>query len=50
MNVGWNLVTGTATRYLLLAVNVCLGVFLMPSSLCGISERPNADSGCSPRR
>jgi O-antigen/teichoic acid export membrane protein len=30
MNVGWNLVTGTATRYLLLAVNVCLGVFLMP--------------------
>jgi O-antigen/teichoic acid export membrane protein len=30
MNVGWNLVAGTATRYLLLAVNVCLGVFLMP--------------------
>jgi len=30
MNVGWDLLTGTATRYLLLAVNVCLGVFLMP--------------------
>src|SRR5262245_30781285 len=30
MNVGWNLVAGTATRYLLLAVNVCLGMFLMP--------------------
>src|SRR6185369_17456360 len=30
MNVGWNLVAGTATRYLLLAVNVCLGIFLMP--------------------
>jgi len=30
MNVGWNLVAGTATRYLLLVVNVCLGVFLMP--------------------
>ncbi len=30
MNVAWNLVAGTATRYLLLAVNVCLGIFLMP--------------------
>ena len=30
MNVGWNLVAGTASRYLLLAVNVCLGIFLMP--------------------
>jgi O-antigen/teichoic acid export membrane protein len=30
MNVAWNLVAGTTTRYLLLAVNVCLGIFLMP--------------------
>jgi O-antigen/teichoic acid export membrane protein len=30
MNVAWNLIAGTATRYLLLAVNVCLGIFLMP--------------------
>jgi O-antigen/teichoic acid export membrane protein len=30
MNPAWNLVTGTATKYLLLAVNVGLGVFLMP--------------------
>jgi O-antigen/teichoic acid export membrane protein len=33
MNVGWNLVAGTATRYLLLAVNVCLGMFLMPYTI-----------------
>jgi O-antigen/teichoic acid export membrane protein len=30
MNVGGNVIAGTATRYLLLAVNVFLGVFLMP--------------------
>jgi len=30
MTVGWSLVAGTATRYLLLAVDVCLGIFLMP--------------------
>ena len=30
MNSVWNLLTGTATRYLLLAVNVGLGIFLMP--------------------
>jgi hypothetical protein len=29
MNVAWNLVAGTATRYLLLAVNISLGIFLM---------------------
>jgi O-antigen/teichoic acid export membrane protein len=33
MNVAWNLVAGTATRYLLLAVNVCLGIFLMPYTM-----------------
>jgi len=40
MNVGWNLVAGTATRYLLLAVNVCLGIFLMPYTVrhLGTSE------------
>ncbi len=30
MNTSWNLVAGTATKYLLLAVNLGLGVFLMP--------------------
>ena len=26
----WNVMTGTATKYALLAVNICLGVVLMP--------------------
>jgi O-antigen/teichoic acid export membrane protein len=30
MDVSWNMVAGTATRYLLLAVNIVLGIFLMP--------------------
>ena len=30
MNSTWNLLTGTATKYLLLAVNIVLGIFLMP--------------------
>ncbi len=30
MNSAWNLLTGTATRYVLLAVNIVLGIFLMP--------------------
>jgi O-antigen/teichoic acid export membrane protein len=30
MNPAWNLVTGTATKYVLLAVNLGLGIFLMP--------------------
>lgn len=30
MNSAWNLLTGTATKYLLLAVNIALGIFLMP--------------------
>ena len=30
MNSVWNLLTGTATRYLLLGVNIAIGVFLMP--------------------
>jgi len=30
MNSVWNLLTGTATKYLLLAVNIVLGIFLMP--------------------
>ena len=30
MNSAWNLLTGTATKYVLLAVNIVLGIFLMP--------------------
>ena len=30
MNASWNLVTGTATKYVLLGVNIVLGIFLMP--------------------
>src|SRR5437868_13069287 len=30
MNSSWNLLTGTATKYVLLAVNIVLGMFLMP--------------------
>src|SRR5215510_12301500 len=35
-----NVVTGTATKYLLLAVNIALGVFLMPFTLrhLGVAE------------
>ena len=40
MNVAWNLVAGTATRYLLQAVNVSLSIFLMPytAGLLGIAR------------
>jgi O-antigen/teichoic acid export membrane protein len=30
MNSSWNLLTGTATKYVLLVVNIVLGIFLMP--------------------
>jgi O-antigen/teichoic acid export membrane protein len=30
---GWNLVTGTLTRYLLLFVNIAIGIFLMPFTM-----------------
>jgi hypothetical protein len=40
MNSVWNLLTGTATRYLLLPVNIAIGVFLMPYTVrhLGTSE------------
>jgi O-antigen/teichoic acid export membrane protein len=40
MNSVWNLLTGTATKYLLLAVNIAIGVFLMPYTVrhLGTSE------------
>jgi O-antigen/teichoic acid export membrane protein len=40
MNSVWNLLTGTATRYLLLGVNIGIGVFLMPYTVrhLGTSE------------
>ncbi|HUK35335.1 MAG TPA: polysaccharide biosynthesis C-terminal domain-containing protein [Vicinamibacterales bacterium] len=40
MNSVWNLLTGTATRYLLLAVTIVVGVFLMPYTIrhLGTSE------------
>ena len=33
MNSAWNLLTGTATKYLLLGVNIVLGIFLMPYTI-----------------
>jgi O-antigen/teichoic acid export membrane protein len=33
MNSAWNLLTGTATKYVLLAVNIVLGMFLMPYTI-----------------
>jgi O-antigen/teichoic acid export membrane protein len=33
MNSAWNLLTGTATKYALLAVNIVLGIFLMPFTI-----------------
>src|SRR5205085_9274828 len=33
MNSSWNLLTGTATKYVLLAVNIALGIFLMPFTI-----------------
>ncbi len=33
MNAAWNLLTGTLTRYALLAVNIVLGIFLMPYTI-----------------
>jgi len=40
MNTAWNLVTGTLTKYVLLIVNIVLGVFLMPFTVrhLGTSE------------
>ena len=40
MNTAWNLVTGTFTKYVLLGVNIGLGVFLMPFTVrhLGTSE------------
>src|SRR5262249_11633756 len=40
MNSVWNLLTGTATKYLLLAINIVIGVFLMPYTVrhLGTSE------------
>ena len=40
MNSAWNLLTGTATKYVLLAVNIALGIFLMPYTVrhLGTSE------------
>ncbi len=40
MNASWNLLTGTATKYALLAVNIGLGMFLMPFTVrhLGTSE------------
>ena len=40
MSSVWNLLTGTATKYLLLAVNIAIGVFLMPYTVrhLGTSE------------
>jgi len=33
MTDSWNLLTGTATKYMLLAVNIVLGIFLMPYTI-----------------
>ncbi len=33
MNSTWNLLAGTATKYMLLAVNIVLGIFLMPYTI-----------------
>jgi O-antigen/teichoic acid export membrane protein len=40
MNSAWNLLTGTATKYVLLAANIAIGVFLMPYTVrhLGTSE------------
>lgn len=40
MNSVWNLLTGTATKYVLLAANIAIGVFLMPYTVrhLGTSE------------
>src|SRR5256885_14435911 len=40
MNTAWNLVTGTFTKYVLLGVNIALGIFLMPFTVrhLGTSE------------
>jgi O-antigen/teichoic acid export membrane protein len=40
MNSVWNLLTGTATKYVLLAANITIGVFLMPYTVrhLGTSE------------
>ena len=40
MNTAWNLVTGTLTKYVLLAVNIVVGVLLMPFTVrhLGTSE------------
>ncbi len=40
MNTAWNLLTGTLTKYALLAVNLAVGVFLMPFTVrhLGTSE------------
>jgi O-antigen/teichoic acid export membrane protein len=40
MNSVWNLLTGTATKYVLLAANIAVGVFLMPYTVrhLGTSE------------
>ena len=29
----WNLITGTVTRYVLLFVNIAIGIFLMPFTM-----------------
>jgi hypothetical protein len=44
-----NLITGTATKYLLLAINIGLGVVLMPFTVRHLAQ-PNTVCGCPSHR